>query len=462
MIDAPGTLAGRPKVTADVGRLLDNGAWNGYQKSVVALVALALLFDGLDSQVLGLAIPALIGDWQVTRADLAPVVAAGLIGMSIGTALGGWVADRIGRKWALIASVALFGSATAASALVDTVAALGVARTIVGLGLGGALPTATAMIAEYTPLRSRSVGIALGMVTIPLGSMLGSLVSAAIIDDLGWRALFAIGGLLPVALAIVFVWAMPESPAYLLRRPQRRPELLRLLARAGHRFEPDVELVGPAVVGSRKPLSALLGAETRNDTMRAWTAFFLTMLALYSVVSWGPAMLASEGFELSFTGSALAAFAFGGIAGSVASGWMIGWLGSRVSQLLLAGGGAAAALVLAAAFTGGPPPSGSVVVFFAVLGFAITGMQNSLYVLSAHLYATAVRGTGVGAALAVGRLGAVASAFTGAMSVDVGGGFAFFAFIAAGLALSVIAAASIGRPVPALFRGVSPTGSASH
>lgn len=450
---------------ADVGRMLDAAAWNGYQKYVVGLVAAALLFDGLDSQILGLAIPALMEDWGVTRADLAPVVAAGLIGMCIGTAVGGWCADRIGRKWSLILSMALFGFATAASAQIGSLGTLGVARFIVGLGLGGALPTATAMIAEFTPTRSRSIAIAIGMVTIPVGSMLGSLLSAALIEELGWRALFAIGGLLPVALAVAFVRMLPESPRFLAGRPARRDELRVILAKSGcdpigtdgdlaaETAERRAPLATPLTTSLGASLAALFGRDTRLDTVLAWTAFFLTMLSLYTVVSWGPAMLASENFALSFTGSALAAFAFGGIAGSVTSGWMLRWLGSRVSQIALSGGGAAVAVVMALLFSGGGVGTGAVLAGIAALGFGITGMQNSLYTLSAHLYSTAVRGTGIGAALAVARLGAVASAYTGAWTVDLGGGTLYFAFIAVGLALAAIAAASVRRPIPALAQG---------
>ena len=438
----------------DVGRMLDAAAWNGYQKYVVGIVALALLFDGLDSQILGLAIPALIADWGVTRADLAPTVAAGLLGMGLGTVVGGWAADRIGRKWSLILSVALFGIATAASALVDTVGALGGARFIVGLGLGGALPAATAMIAEFTPARSRSIGIAIGMVTIPVGSMLGSLISAALIEDFGWRTLFAIGGVLPVMLAFGLVWLLPESPRFLVGRPERRRELREILANAGcGAIEDDVVLQPePASSGARAPLAALLGPDTRRDTLLAWLAFFLTMLVLYTVVSWGPAMLASEGFALSFTGSALAAFALGGIVGAVVSGVLVGRFGSRASQLGLGGGGAVVAGALAVSFSGGAPELGTVLALIAAFGFAVTGMQNSMYILSAHLYSTAVRGTGIGAALTVARLGAVVSAFTGAIAVDLGGGPLYFGSLAIGIACAGIAAASVRGAVPAMTR----------
>jgi AAHS family 4-hydroxybenzoate transporter-like MFS transporter len=172
------------------------------------------------------------------------------------------------------------------------------------------------------------------------------------------------------------------------------------------------------------------------------------MLALYTVVSWGPAMLASENFALAFTGSALAAFALGGIAGSVGSGWLVGRFGSRLSQIALGGSGALVGGVMALSFGNGTPEPGTVLVTIAVLGFAITGMQNSMYILSVHLYPTAVRGTGVGAALSVARLGAVASAFTGAWAVDLGGGSLYFGVIAVGLALAALTASSVARPVP--------------
>ncbi|MGD2167153.1 MAG: MFS transporter [Gammaproteobacteria bacterium] len=435
----------------DIGQLLDGAQWSAFQKSVVALVALALVFDGLDAQVLGLAIPALILDWNVARADFAPIAAVGLIGMSIGTVLGGYVGDRIGRKWGLIFSVLVFGVATTASAIVDTLWALGLCRAIVGIGLGGALPNSTAMIAEYTPARSRSVGIAVGMVTIPVGSMLGSLLAAAIIEDLGWRMLFAIGGVPPILLALSFIWLMPESPRYLAGRPQRRAELMRTLARSGVQTASDVQFSGAHSDGrGRTSLSTLFGPGIRKDTMLTWLSFFMTMLALYTLVSWGPAMLAGEGFPLGFTGTALASFGFGGIFGCLCSGWMLKYLGSRITKFLLAGGGALFAVGTGALFGESAPAQTTIMLTFGALGFSLAGMQNALYTLSAHLYATTARATGIGAALSVGRLGAVVSSFTGAWSIDLGGGATFFWVIAAGLGLAAIAGASVERPIPAV------------
>jgi AAHS family 4-hydroxybenzoate transporter-like MFS transporter len=264
-----------------------------------------------------------------------------------------------------------------------------------------------------------------------------------------------IGGVLPLVLGAGFTRLLPESPQFLAERPARRDELTRLLAKTHPQNVVTTAPSSQAASGDRRrvPLAALFGAETRIDTLLTWAAFFFTMLALYTVVSWGPAMLAAESFVLSFTGTALAAFALGGIVGSAGSGWLIAWSGSRASQLALGGGGAIVAGIGAALFVDGAPGTGAVVALIFALGVAVTGMQNGMYILSTHLYPAVVRGTGVGAALTVARLGAVASAVTGALSVDLGGGALFFVFIAFAVALAAALAATISRPVPARARG---------
>src|SRR4051795_5343810 len=92
----------------DVGTLLDSGDWRGYQKALTLLAALAVIFDGLDIQILGFAIPSIMREWHVVRADFAIVLAVGLAGMAFGSPFAGYAGDRFGRRPALIASVLLF------------------------------------------------------------------------------------------------------------------------------------------------------------------------------------------------------------------------------------------------------------------------------------------------------------------------------------------------------------------
>ena len=95
--------------TVDVGSVLDDGNWGGYQKLLVAAAALAIVFDGLDNQVLSGALPAMMRDWHVPRAALTPALTSGFVGMMLGGFIGGVVGDRLGRRVALLGSLISFG-----------------------------------------------------------------------------------------------------------------------------------------------------------------------------------------------------------------------------------------------------------------------------------------------------------------------------------------------------------------
>jgi MFS transporter, AAHS family, 4-hydroxybenzoate transporter len=404
-------------------KTFDTESWTGYQKFVVAMVAAALMLDGLDAQLLGLAIPALMRDWGLTRADLTPVAALSLIGMATGATFGGWIGDRVGRRKGLICSVVLFGVATGLASQTHTLFAFGLLRVAAGLGLGAALPNATALIAEFTPDRFRSIGISIAMLSQPVGSMIAGLLAAALMENTGWSGLFLIGGIAPVLVALVFVRLLPESPRY---------------------------LAGLDKSDQRATMSALLAGGMRRDTVLAWIAAVMSLLALYTILSWAPAMLASEKFPLSFTGTALATFSVGGILGSIACGLLIRKIGSRWTQIVIGSVGIAVALLLCALFASGHATTMVVMVLMAFVGFSAAGTQTTMYALGAHLYPTWLRATGIGAILGIGRLGAVASSYTGAISLDLGGAVAYFVFFAIAIAVATLACTAIRRPIPAL------------
>ena len=189
----------RAATTLDVGRLLDEGRWTPHQRVVVLLAALAIVFDGLDNQLLGVAVPAMMREWNgQPRGAFAPILACGMVGMMIGGAVAGMVGDRLGRRVALIGSVLMFALPTVAIAAADTLVALGVLRFLAGLGLGGALPNAAALASEYVPRRHRPLAVTLTIVCVPLGGTLGALLGGQVLPALGWRVLFGLGGALPV------------------------------------------------------------------------------------------------------------------------------------------------------------------------------------------------------------------------------------------------------------------------
>ena len=145
----------------DVGHQIDQGAWGTYQTWLVALTALTIIFDGIDNQLLGVAIPSIMREWSAPRSAFAPVVSIGLVGMAIGGAIAGVAGDRIGRRTALLGSMVLFGVMTALVAAAATPTHLAILRFFAGAGLGGAIPNAAALSAEYVPRRHRPLAVTL-------------------------------------------------------------------------------------------------------------------------------------------------------------------------------------------------------------------------------------------------------------------------------------------------------------
>jgi AAHS family 4-hydroxybenzoate transporter-like MFS transporter len=434
----------------DVGRLIDEGRWSGYQKTLVGLTALAIIFDGADIQLAGLAVPALMADWSAPRAAFAPVLAAGLAGMMIGGAFGGFAGDRLGRRTALVGSLITFGLLTLAASVVDSLAALTVLRFVAGLGFGGTVPNGAALASEYVPARHRPFAVTLTIVCVPLGGTLASLVASAVLPAFGWRALFAIGGAMPLAVALLLFVVLPESPRYLARHQARWPELARTLRRAGHHVPPDAVFVetGGAPVRRASP-AALFVPGLRRDTLALWTAFVSCLLAVYLGFNWVPSMLTGAGLGVAVASAGLAAFNFGGVGGAVAGALAIGRFGSRPTMIGMAAGAAGGALVMSAMPISGTSSAAAVVVMLGLVGGLINAAQTTMYALAAHVYPTEVRATGVGSAAAVGRLGAIGSTFAGSAALEAGGTRLFFGAVAAAMLLAAAALALVRRHIPA-------------
>jgi len=432
----------------DVGSLLDAGPWSGYQKLLVGVTALAIVLDGFDNQLLGIAILPLMGEWGAPRAAFAPVLAGGMIGMMVGGALGGLVGDRIGRRAALLASVASFGALTALTPLVDDVVALGVLRFFTGLGLGGAMPNSAALASEYVPGRHRPFAVTLTIVCIPVGGTLAGLVGAQILPQFGWRVLFLVGGLVPLALAAVLWQMLPESPRYLARRQERWPELTTLLRRLGHDVPPDAafsDAAEPSV--ARASPRELVAPGFRRDTLALSASFFFCLLSVYVGINWVPSMLAGAGFDVGVASNGLAAFNLGGVAGATVGALVMRRAGSRVTMLAMTAGAVAGAVVMAVVPLGAQPTL-VVLALLAWTGGLINAVQTTMYALAAHVYPTAIRATGVGTAVAVGRLGGVLSTYAGSWALDAGGPSQLFALLAVTMTVVLVALASVRRHIP--------------
>jgi AAHS family 4-hydroxybenzoate transporter-like MFS transporter len=438
-----------PMRTVNVAALIDEGPFSAYQRWLVGAAALLIILDGADNQLLSNAVPAMMREWDLPRAAFATASAAAPFGMIVGGLLGGIAGDRIGRTRALLISVACFALFTALVATAGNVATLAAIRFVAGLGLGGAMPNAAALTAEFVPARQRPLAITLTIVCIPLGGALAGVAAGTIIPSFGWRGLFAAGGLVPLLLAVILIKMMPESPRFLASVPARWPELRTALQRMGHRVEDDVVFVDASGVTTRRgSIGELFVPSLRRDTIALIGAFGSCLLAIWMGFLWIPAMLTDRaiGFSQPEASYALSLFNFGGVGGAIGGALLIQRFGSRVTLLAIAAAAAAVSMQMSRMPLTAPPPL-SVMVMFALAGALLNAVQATMYALAAHVFPTAIRGTGVGVTVAVGRVGNVAASYVGSWALSAGGPPLYFQLWAGAMAVVFACLAVVRRHI---------------
>jgi AAHS family 4-hydroxybenzoate transporter-like MFS transporter len=438
------------QIPIDVDRVLNEGRWTGYQRWLVFLTALTIIFDGFDNQLLGVALPTIMREWSVTRGAFAPVVSLGYLGMMIGGTLAGYAGDRIGRRNALLWCMVVFGIATIVVAMVNDVGTLGILRLIAGVGLGGAMPNAAALAGEYVPLRQRPFAVTLAIVCVPLGATLAGFAAIAALPTVGWRGLFVIGGATPIAGAVLLTWLMPESPRYLLRHPSRWGELAALLRRMGHAVPDHATFVQPVDSDANRPsLARIFGRELRIDTFALWGAFFSCLLAVYLGFAWLPTILAGAGLPTSVASTGLTAFNLGGVVGALAGGKLLTRFGSRIIMVSMTAGAVVCALVMSRMSITAQSAVLPILVMLTLTGGLINAVQTTMFALAAHVYPTAIRAGGVGTVVAFGRLGAILVGYAGPWALEYRGSESFFWLMAGALVVTCVSLATVRRHVPA-------------
>ena len=450
--------------TVDVGAVLDEGRWTGYQKLLVFGTALTIILDGVDNQLLPNTIPTLIKEWGHPRADFVNALASGPFGMMIGGLLGGMMGDRYGRRTALLTSVLTFAVLTVAIAFVDTIPMLLALRFLSGVGLGGAMPNAATLASEYVPRRQRPSAVTFTIVCIPLGGFVAAELAARIIPVYGWRNLFIVGGTIPLVLAAVLWKVLPESPRYMAQRRERWPELTRLMRRIGHNVPDDVSYVETATPGVKvKPASFgdLFAPAFFRDTVGLWGSFFFCLMVNYVAIQLVPAMLSGAGFSQPAASRGLTMVNIGGVIGAVLGALLIQRMGSRLTMLGMSAIAVVCSLVMSQ-IPLNPMDTFTLMAMFLLTGGLLNAVQTTMYALGAHVYPTQIRSTGVGAAVAFGRVGNVLAVYVGNYALNLGGSPAYFTSWAILMALVALSLAVIGRHVPRSAVGGTPAAASTH
>jgi AAHS family 4-hydroxybenzoate transporter-like MFS transporter len=422
-------------VTAIVGR----AAFGRFQFWITALCALVAVLDGFDTQAIAYVAPVIAEQWHIDPAGFGPIFGAGLAGLMVGAFTLSPAADRFGRKCIIMLSIGVFGVLALLTAWASSMNELLVLRFLTGIGLGGAMPNIIALTSEYAPSRLRAMLISFMFCGFPLGSTLGGLISTQLIAAYGWPSVFVAGGLLPLLLVAVLSLALPESVRFLVMRGAPEDRIRAILSRLDPCNIPAPGSIYRSYEVQPKgfPAIKLFHDGRARTTVLLWTAFFMNLLVMYFLVNWLPSLLRATGLSLQVAILSTAILNLGGVAGALVLGRMIdrltppvvlgsAYLGSAVFIALVAIHSDKLWVLMPATF---------------MSGFGVVGAQIGMNALAAGTYPTAIRATGVGWALGVGRIGSIIGPVLG--GVLLGMGWSASSLVLAAALPSVVAAIAV-------------------
>jgi AAHS family 4-hydroxybenzoate transporter-like MFS transporter len=388
-----------------VGKIIDGSPIGWFQLRVLVLCTLLLFFDGFDTQIMAFIAPAVAAEFSLTRADLGPLFAASILGILFGALLFGPVADRVGRRMVILMCAAGFSLLTLASAASSSFEMLLALRFLTGLGLGGAMPNASSLTAEYSPLRRRATMVMAAFLGFGLGAAAGGIVSAALLPGYGWRSVLVVGGAFPLVVVVVSFFMLPESLRFLVLRKAPADVIARLIRKiqADFRVTPQTFYVIDMEGTAGMPVVELFRARPPSATLLLWFVFFAILLANFTIQNWIPTLAHDLGLSLEIAVLIGTVYQVGGVVASLLLGVAIDRFGPfkiipamlliAVPAIALIGqAGAAVAALMCLTF---------------VAGFCISGGLNCSNALAALFYPTSVRSTGSGWALGIGRIGAI-------------------------------------------------------
>jgi MFS family permease len=366
--------------------------------------------EGFDLVVLGVVLSPMLRDgvWGLTPNAGALISSVGLVGVMVGAIAIGTVTDIIGRRRTMLITVTGFSVLTLLCALAPDPWTFGALRFLAGLGLGGVLPVAIALVNEYAKVGKGGGATTVLMTGYHVGAVITALLGIIVIPALGWRAMFVIGALPALVLVPLIYRYLPESASFLQEKPRER----------------------------HNPVAILFGGGYLRATIAFWVTSFMGLLLVYGLNTWLPEIMRSAGYELGAALALLLVLNVGAILGLLVAGQVANRIGVRPAVLAWF---VAAALFLAVLSIRLP----GIGVYIGVLlaGVFVFSAQVLVYAYVSQLYPAAARGTAIGAASGVGRFGAISGPLIGGALLTAGiaypWGFYVFAVVAAIGAVSV-------------------------
>jgi len=394
-----------PSTTVHVDQVVEQSHFSAFQLSLLLLCGACLIIDGFDIQAMGYVAPAIIGDWAVSKASLGPVFGAGLLGMLLGSLLLTPVGDKYGRRPVLIGSTFFFSLCMLLTMRVHTINELLILRFVTGLGLGSIMPNAMALVGEFSPTSRRVTRMMLVSCGFTVGAAVGGFVSAALIPAYGWRAVFLVGGVVPALLGMAMLLWLPESIQFLVLRKRPQQQVARWLCKLqpGLQIGADSRVVVQESGNDGMPVAELFRAGRAGVTLLLWLISFMNLINLYFLSNWLPTLIKEAGYSTGHAVLIATSLQVGGIIGTLTLGWFINRFG--FTKVLGACFMTACLFIALIGYVATMPLL--LLLCVVVAGFCVVGGQPAVNALAGTYYPTALRSTGIGWALGIGRIGSV-------------------------------------------------------
>jgi AAHS family benzoate transporter-like MFS transporter len=402
----------------------------------------AVALEGFDLVVLGTVTPTLLDyePWGLTPGEVGVISSWGLVGVMIGALCIGTVTDLVGRRRTMLLSVVWFSVFTALLAAAPAPWAFGTLRFLAGLGRGGVLPTALALVSEYVPSERSSASITFTMTGYHVGGVLTAVLAIPLLDVIGWRGMFLIGAVPALFLVPLMLRKLPESPTFLLAAG-RREEAEELAGRYG------IPLAATPPVredGSRDKLAALRTLFTGRylpATIAFWVASFMGLLLVYGLNQWLPQIMRQAGYELGAAITFLLVLNVGAVIGLLFAGRVADRFGSKPANAAWFALASVFLFLLSAKL---PLPVTYLVVLLA--GVFVFSGQVLVYAYVGRYYPAGSRATAIGWASGIGRIGAITGPLVGGFLVgnDLAVPWGFYAFAITGV-IALVAVSLVPR-----------------
>ena len=443
--------------TVDVAKLVDERRLSAANYKLIVLSWLITVFDGFDQMMVSFTAPYMRDELALDKTMLGNVFSAGIAGMLIGGFLFSWLADRIGRRPAVIWAAYIFGFLTIATALANSYEALLALRFLDGLAIGGMLPIAWALNIEFVPKRMRSTVVTVIMMGYSFGSAAAGPLTNWIAPYHGWQGVYVVGGVGTPICATALFFYLPESVRFLVSKG-RRPDLV---AATMKRLDPGLDILADDrfILGDEPPargnfhVRELFEGDLRLITPLLWGGYLVSSLAIYFSSSWGPSLL--EDLHVPRQTAALVSSA-NGLLGAAMGLALMRFTDRKgpISVVFCPALAVPVLLILGLGFV-----SGAAFIPFVMLGaIFISGGHFGILSICGIFYPSAIRASGAGWATSIAKFGAVLGPIIGAMVLSSGmpliRSYALLAVCPAILALCALGIAAVVRgrvgrePVP--------------